>query len=97
MKDENIMLMPFWFIIFCAFFYNNSYLIDQRTSSAPAPTPTAPTPTFGDAGVTASNKYDKFTSNSRQSESASKISQKKTTTTEVNVGGYPKSDWRGKS
>lgn len=72
---------------------SNRYMFDKR----PDPTPTPAPEGFNDQGVTASNSYDKFTSTSRQSESASKISQKKTTTTEVNVGGYPKSDWRGKS
>lgn len=55
---------------------------------------TAPAPKTAGIGGSVSNKYDKFTSSSRQSEDALKISQKKTKSSEVNVGGLPNADWR---
>jgi len=45
-------------------------------------------------GGSVSVNYDKFASSSTQSENASKIKQKKLTTSETNIGGLPKADWR---
>ena len=45
------------------------------------------------SGVIASVKYDQFASSSLQAENASKISQKTTVTSEINIGGLPDADW----
>lgn len=77
-------------------------MINKQASTPAVPTP-APTPAPSTAvpkkgvsnlGGSISNKYDKFTSSSKQTESAFKISQKKIKTKELNFGGLPNVDWR---